>query len=365
MRGNVLSTALLRQSPTRLATKSPFRTFARVTNNARLERPLVPTIDIDPFLKNPTSEASEAVVTSIRDACRKTGFFAIVGHGLSRSLQQGLIDGSTKFFSLDAKEKLKLDAKSQIGRRGYDVLASQSYHAENLPDLKEGFYVGHDVPIDDPKVKARRFFMGPNVWPAPAVLPEQDFRQPVEAYFEAIHNLALKVLAIIERSLPYGPGIFDEFTKGHTVAVLRCLHYPPVKAEDSEGGKKQLGAGAHTDFGAITLLLQDENAGLEVLNPDTEDFVAVEPSPDAFVFNVGDMLSFWTGGEYKSSVHRVINKAPRDRYSAAFFYDGALDCPLTPLNKKGAELSEGEHTLTVEKHMIKRITESYGPAQKG
>ncbi|TQS32274.1 hypothetical protein Golomagni_07416, partial [Golovinomyces magnicellulatus] len=115
--------------------------------------------------------------------------------------------------------------------------------------------------------------------------------------------------------------------------------------KDSLAGKKQLGAGAHTDFGAITLLLQDENAGLEVMDPKTSEFVAVDPSPNAFVFNVGDMLSFWTGGEYKSSVHRVINKVPRDRYSAAFFYDGALDCPLVPLSDPKATTS-GSDGLT-------------------
>lgn len=339
----------------------PFRVSAHSTASAGRVN-LVPTIDISPFLHNPRSVAGEKVVDAVRAACRKTGFFQLVGHGLPRVTQSALLNATKNFFDLDALEKAKLDARNQIGRRGYDVLASQTYHADHKPDLKEGFYIGHDVPLDDPKVQAKRFFMGPNVWPAPEVLSEELFRRPAERYFEAVHDLGLKVLGIIERSLPYGPGIFDEFTKGHTVAVLRCLHYPPVPQRSSSpqpDDKKQLGAGAHTDFGAITLLLQDDHAGLEVLDPDTNEFAAVDPSPDAFVFNVGDMLSFWTGGEYKSSVHRVINKAPTDRYSAAFFYDGAHDCPLIPLNQKPGEAGDGD-CLTVEKHMIKRISESYG-----
>ncbi|KAL1841249.1 hypothetical protein VTK73DRAFT_3520 [Phialemonium thermophilum] len=169
------------------------------------------------------------------------------------------------------------------------------------------------------------------------------------------------MLQLVERTLPYGRGIFDDFTRGHTVSVLRLLHYPPPpSSHHAADGRKQLGAGAHTDFGAITLLLQDEHPGLEVLDPRTGEFAAVDPCPDTFVFNVGDMLSVWTGGEYKSSVHRVINKAAADRYSAAFFYDGALDCPLLPLDGAGAAAREGE-VLTVEKHMLKRISESYGP----
>lgn len=324
---------------------------------------LVPTVNIAPFLADPESPAAQPVIRSVRQACTTSGFFQITGHGLPEELQRDLFQASQKFFALSFQEKTKLDAKTTTGRRGYDVLASQSYHADVLPDLKEGFYVGHDVPLDDPKVQARRFFMGPNVWPDGSVLAQQDFRAPVEAYFQAVHSLALKVLDLVARTLPYGSGIFDEFTVGHTVAVLRLLHYPPAPPSDSLGGQKQLGAGAHTDFGAITLLLQDEHPGLEVLDPKMNEFMPVDPTPNAFVFNVGDMLSVWTGGEYKSSVHRVINKAPTDRYSAAFFYDGALDCPLTPFHRKGA-FDEGGEILTVEKHMIRRIMESYGPSQK-
>ncbi|KAL2126049.1 hypothetical protein VTI74DRAFT_1863 [Chaetomium olivicolor] len=335
------------------------------------KEPLVPTIDVGPFLANPDSAEAQKVVDAVRDACRKTGFFQVAGHGLPEDVQQHLFRASQRFFALPADAKMRLDARTTVGRRGYDVLASQSYHADTLPDLKEGFYVGPDVPLDDPEVQAGRFFMGPNVWPDAAALPRADFREPVEAYFDAVHALALRMLQLIERTLPYGPGIFGNFTRGHTVSVLRLLHYPPAPPASSnspgDGEKQQqLGAGAHTDFGAITLLLQDEHPGLEVLDPATNKFVPVDPSPNTFVFNIGDMLSLWTDGEYKSSVHRVINKAPTDRYSAAFFYDGALDCPLTPLSRKGVvvEGDEAADVLTVEKHMLKRIAESYAAGQK-
>ena len=74
--------------------------------------------------------------------------------------------------------------------------------------------------------------------------------------------------------------------------------------------------------------------------------------------NIGDMLSKWTGNEYKSSVHRVINRNPTDRYSVVFFFDGNLDCKLSPLD--GSKEEEGEEGLTVERHMINRMTNSYG-----
>ena len=304
---------------------------------------LVSTVNNAPFIADPETLEAQEVVDSVRRACTTSGFFQVSGPGLLERQQRDLFRALQNFFTLSLQEKNKVDIRTTIGRRGYDALASQSCHADALPDLKEGFFIGQDVPLDDPNVQARRFFMGPNVWPDASVLAPQDFRAPVEAYFHAVHSLALKVLDLVVRILPYGAGIFDEFTAGQTVAVLRMLRYLE--------GPKQLGAGAHTDFGAISLLLQDEQPGLEFLDPKTNEFVAVNPTPNALVFNAGDTLSVWTGGEFKSSVHRVVNKAPMDRYSAAFYYDGSLDCPLTPFDRK-SPLFEGEETLTVEKHLI-------------
>lgn len=327
----------------------------------------IPTIDVGPFLEDPDSQPAEEVVSAVREACRKTGFFQVIGHGLPYDVQKNVLAAAAKLFKLPFADKKKLDASQTVGRRGYDVLQSQAYDTESAPDLKEGFWIGPEVPLDDPVVVAKRFFMGPNVWPPSALLRQDQFREPVEAYFEAIQSLAVKMLNIIERSLSHGCPIPDEFTRGRTISVLRLLHYPPMPPPASNTTssdsmrKEQFGAGAHTDFGAITLLLQDGNAGLEVLNPETKKFFSVSPTENAFVFNVGDMLSIWTGGEYRSSVHRVINKAAVDRYSAAFFYDGALDCPLTLLGRE-SDATSREDVLTVEKHMIARISQSYGKA---
>ena len=196
--------------------------------------------------------------------------------------------------------------------------------------------------------------MGPNVWPKPSLLAPSKFQQPAERYYDAIYKLSLNVLDLIARTLPYGPHVFDNFTANGPAAPLRLLHYPP--AQETE--KRQLGASAHTDFGAITLLLQDENPGLEILDTNTDTFVPIPPNPNAYIVNVGDMLSKWTRNEYKSSVHRVINRNPGDRYSVVFFFDGNLDCRLSPLDGSGE--GEGEDVLTVEGHMLARMSESYG-----
>ena len=87
----------------------------------------------------------------------------------------------------------------------------------------------------------------------------------------------------------------------------------------------------------------------------------IAPDPEGYVVNIGDMLSLWTGGLYKSSVHRVLNENPKDRYSVVFFFDGNLDCPLRPLD--GSQVDD-DQVLTVEGHMIKRMTESYGGGKR-
>lgn len=313
----------------------------------------IPTVDISAFLANPDSEDAQKIIPIVREACRSTGFFQITGHGVSAYLQKSVFDGGKKFFSLPFETKKALDSKTVRGHRGYDVLASQAYEAGIMPDLKEGWYVGEDLPDEDPRVQAGRFFMGRNVWPAETELPREDFRSPCERYHEVLSALSKQVLKIIERTLPYGPGIFDDFVSNNPITPMRILHYPPATSTE----QPQYGASAHTDFGAITLLLQDESPGLEVMDSRTGAWVAVPPNPSAYVVNVGDMLSRWTRDEYVSSVHRVINRNPWDRYSIVFFFDGNADTELRALD--GSEAND-PNPLTPEKHMLNRMTESYG-----
>lgn len=220
----------------------------------------------------------------------------------------------------------------------------------------QGYYVGENIPTSDQRVKDCRFFMGSNVWPPESLLSSKDLKEPAEAYHTVLLKLAIVVLDMIARSLPYGNNVFDKIVSNNPVAPLRMLHYP--KSQKTE--QRQLGASAHTDFGAITLLLQDPNPGLEVLDPQKGEWVPVMPNTDAYVVNIGDMLTKLTRGEYKSSWHRVLNKNPGDRYSIVFFFEGNLDCPLSPLDGTPVD----GRTLTVEEHMIKRMTESYGKGEK-
>jgi isopenicillin N synthase-like dioxygenase len=109
----------------------------------------VPTIDIAPFIDDPTSKASDIIIDDVREACMSTGFFQITGHGVPKELQKKIFNSSGQFFRLSKEEKLRLDCRKTVGYRGYDVLGTQSYEEGVLADWKEVSFV----------VYIRNFFM--------------------------------------------------------------------------------------------------------------------------------------------------------------------------------------------------------------
>lgn len=111
--------------------------------------------------------------------------------------------------------------------------------------------------------------------------------------------------------------------------------------------------------------MQDDNPGLEVLDVEKNVWMPIDPNPDAYVVNIGDILSMVTNNKYKSSVHRVVCKRPeKERYSIVFFWDGCLDAELKPINTDEESVNREKKRMTVEQHMIERLTMSYGKAKK-
>lgn len=99
----------------------------------------VPTINIAPYLEDPSSPESINIVKQVRNACMSSGFFQLVGHGIASSLQDSVFKGAARFFALPFEEKKKLDKTKAVGasNRGYEVLGGQSLEEGTLPDLKE------------------------------------------------------------------------------------------------------------------------------------------------------------------------------------------------------------------------------------
>jgi isopenicillin N synthase-like dioxygenase len=99
----------------------------------------VPTIDISPYLRSPSSPEGLKVISSVREACTGTGFFQLVGHGIEPELQQRVFKGAEKLFKLPMEEKVKLDMSHSVGasNRGYELIGGQGLQEGTLPDLKE------------------------------------------------------------------------------------------------------------------------------------------------------------------------------------------------------------------------------------
>jgi isopenicillin N synthase-like dioxygenase len=139
------------------------------------------------------------------------------------------------------------------------------------PELKEGFYVGEEISKTHPYFLEKKLNSGPNIWPE-NIPNAQKFKETSMAYYSTVCSLAKDILGVIALTLDLPETYFDDFTKD-AVATMRLLHYPPQPADADE--KLSRGIGAHTDFGAVTLLMQGEVDGLQVFEKRTEQWLDV------------------------------------------------------------------------------------------
>jgi isopenicillin N synthase-like dioxygenase len=283
---------------------------------ARISATNLPVIDIG-GLRSDQRADRQAVGARLREACLDKGFFYIRNHGISEELARAVFAEAAGFFALPAAEKALLDKARSGANRGYEPLKGQTLEAGAPPDLKEGFYIGPEHAADDPRVLAGRFNHGPNQWPQ----NRPEFRRSMEAYFAAMLDLGHCLMRGVALSLDLPEDHFAAFCTD-PMATLRLLHYPPQPA-DADPAQK--GAGAHTDFGGLTLLRQDDVGGLQVWDQSTEGWIHADPLPGTYVVNLGDMIARWTNDRYRSTLHRVLNASGRERYSIPFFYVGRFD----------------------------------------
>ncbi|KAF2772975.1 putative 2OG-Fe(II) oxygenase family oxidoreductase [Teratosphaeria nubilosa] len=303
----------------------------------------IPIIYLRPYLNPSATPAEQAkVIEQVAHACCTYGFLQIKGHGIPLESQRAVIEASKALYDLPQDQKDSLSLKKSPARRGYERLGEQALDNDALADVKEGYYVGREVPAEQ-----AGFLRGPNQWPN---LPNNIFRTPVETYHRQAIDLGKKLLEILTIGLGHDIAVLKTFTKD-PVANLKLLHYPPHTSEDP----KQFGAGAHTDFGTLTILLQQPGKdGLQVHYGG--EWISVPALEDVLVVNMGDLIHDWTEGKYNSTLHRVINVSGDERYSVPCFYQGDLSGtnPFRPEDKSGE---------TVEQHIRKKFEKSYALAK--
>lgn len=281
---------------------------------------MIPIIDVS-GLDDGSPEALARVAGDIGAAARGIGFFALTGHGLAEARLAAIFAASRALFALPLAEKEALAIERAGNNRGWVRLGGESLDPGRPADLKEAFNIGLELPADDPEILSGRPFRGPNVWPA---VP--GFRETVLDYFGAVWRLgrALHQAVAVDLGLPHG---FFEDKLDRPLATLRLLRYPPAPADAPAGA---FGAGEHTDYGNLTLLLTDDAGGLEVRTRQG-DWIAPPTVPGALIVNIGDCLMRWTNDVYVSTPHRVVHRAPRERLSVAFFLDPNPDAVVAAL----------------------------------
>ncbi|MBN9495363.1 MAG: isopenicillin N synthase family oxygenase [Alphaproteobacteria bacterium] len=291
-----------------------------MTEAARAPKPgEIPIIDLGP-LRDGSDPAR--VAAEIGAACRGTGFFYVVNHGVPALIRDAMLGAGREFFKLPAEEKAKTSITHSRHNRGYVPFESEALDPDRPGDAKEAFNMGRELAPDDPDLLAGKPFHGPNQWPA----TPHDFRPALLNYFDAMLDLGQDLHRAFARDLGLDEDFFaDKIDK--PLATLRLLHYPP---HPGAFDGRQYGAAPHTDYGNVTILWQDQVGGLEV-RARSGEWIAATPVADSFVCNIGDCLMRWSNDVYVSTPHRVVNRSGRERWSVAYFLDPNADAPVVCL----------------------------------
>ena len=280
----------------------------------------IPVIDVAPLVGG-SSEQAHAVAQILGRACRDVGFFYVTGHGIPPALLARVFDLAAAFFAAPAAIREATAFTGASGNRGYIRLGGEALDPNQPADVKEAFNIGLELAPDDPELLARAPFRAPNLWPD---LP--GFRGTMLDYFNLVWRLGRDLHRGFALDLGLEPDFFESRLDKPN-ATLRLLHYPKVTTPLAEG---QLGAGAHTDYGNVTLLATDDVGGLMVKDR-SGNWLEAPVVRGALVCNIGDCLMRWSNDVYVSTPHKVVAPRGTDRYSVAFFLDPNPDAVVACL----------------------------------
>ncbi|MGO3343746.1 MAG: isopenicillin N synthase family dioxygenase [Marinomonas sp.] len=269
----------------------------------------IPLIDLEK-LTHSSDSVRLAEVAALDKACREIGFFYLINTGIPSALFQQLMSTAKGYFAQSDEVKRVIDIKNSPNHRGYGRIGEEQLDEVLRADWKETFDMALDLPLTHPLVAKYPKMYGPNQNPT-----NPDYVEVLQDYYVAAFDVAKKVLTAMAQALSLEDNFFTRCFTNH-VTVLRMIHYPPRPQSSHHNG-----AGAHTDYGCVTLLLQDHIGGLQVKNRQNE-WVDATPVEDALVVNIGDLMQRWTNDEYISTAHRVVSPLEGvHRYSFPFFVE--------------------------------------------
>lgn len=318
----------------------------------------VPIIDL---AQTATTGDRRRLVEAVDRAASQVGFMQVVGHGVPHSAIDRLTRAMDGFFALPGSVKAKYRTDPSINR-GYTPTRAErlslSLGVLSAADLFEAFNVGTQSG-DHPGANLPEHHYPANIWPTEV----DGFRRAVSGWFDAAAAVARRITGVFALALDLPADHFAQ-VQDHSIDVLRLNNYA-VPAGEAELQDGQLGMGAHTDYGIVTVLWADDVPGLQLLGPDGV-WCDVQPADGALLVNLGDLLARWTNDRWTSTMHRVV--APRDaggnlirRRSAAFFHDGRHDALISCLPHCTDQSNPPRYApITVEDHLAAKLAGSRG-----
>ncbi|RDW72942.1 clavaminate synthase-like protein [Coleophoma cylindrospora] len=275
----------------------------------------LPVIDFANWREDSTPEQRYQVAKELADACHNVGFVYIINHGVTPDLLEEAFGWSKRLFDLETEKKmLAPHPNGPTVHRGYSwpglekvsqVISTDMELGEKLRevrDCKESYEIGSDENEEQP-----------NVWLPDEVLP--GFRKFMTNFYWECHKTSREILTAIGTGMQLqDPEFLLRFHAGHN-NQLRLLHYPPIPAVELEE-ESSARMPAHSDWGSITMLFQDDCGGLEVENQHKAgEFIKALPIKNAIIMNIGDLLMRWSNDYLKSTLHRVTLPPASDRYT--------------------------------------------------
>jgi isopenicillin N synthase-like dioxygenase len=245
---------------------------------------------------------------SLDDACRRWGCFQIINHTLSGELMARTREEGRAFFALPREEKLAIERTRENAWGFFDQELTK-----NVRDWKEIFDFGPTATSGP---------MAGSVPQWPVGLP--GFRSVMEAFYKAAEQVSQQILSAISCNLGMAPDHLAAGFASDQTSFLRLNFYPPCADPEAH-----LGISPHTDAGALTVLLTDDQPGLQFRQGD--DWHTVRTVPGALVINIGDIVQVWSNDRYTAPLHRVLANAEQPRFSAPFFYNPSYELDYAPL----------------------------------
>jgi isopenicillin N synthase-like dioxygenase len=280
----------------------------------------IPTVNLNDYTAGDPA-ARARLVQTLGDGLREFGFLNVEGHGVDSSLIRGTYQLWQRFFALDEATKSQYSG-IEGGARGFTPFGVEHAKDHPLPDLKEFWHVGQELPDAHPY----RYEYPANVWPVE--LPE--IKDPTLRLYTSLERVAADLLHALAEYFDLPRDTFASMMEWGN-SILRVIHYPPVPP----GVDPAVRAAAHEDINLITLLCEATDSGLEILTHEG-DWMPVETGEGQIVVDAGDMLSRCTNEVVPATTHRVVNPptaANRHRFSMPFFVHPYSACDLTVMER--------------------------------